>query len=238
MSATGGTAAPAGSVSASLIRGGVEYPVSAINPYPVEVAGLDTIRRWSTRQPGLPAVVNKFRQDNYFRLINGAKRVLMARKFGIPTFNGQLWLSVLRANGDVEDYGLVSLRVVTTAGVGFIVDAFQNLVELELMKYHGVGTGVTAEAVGDAALVTESTTALNPDNTRATGSQTEAAANIYRTVGTNTFDASAAITEHGIFSQAAVPGGVLLDRSVFSAINVATGDSIQTTYDFTVTAGS
>ena len=50
-----------------------------------------------------------------------------------------------------------------------------------------------------------------------------------------TFDATAAIVEHGIFSQAATGGGTLLDRSVFSAINVASGDSIQFTYDLTLT---
>jgi hypothetical protein len=127
--------------------------------------------------------------------------------------------------------------VVTNNGVGYIVDAFQNLVELENMKYHGVGTGGTAEAAGDSALVTESTTALNPDSTRGTGTTTESASNAYQTVGTVTFDGSAAITEHGIFSQAATGGGVLLDRSLFSAINVVSGDSIQFTYTLTFTAG-
>lgn len=135
--------------------------------------------------------------------------------------------------------GLASLRVVTTAGVGFIVDAFQNSVELEIMRYHALGTGTNAEAAGDTALQTELTTQYNPDNTRATGSLTEGASpNIYRTVGTNTFDASAAITEQGILSQAAIGGGVLLDRSVFSAYNVTNGDSLQSTYDHTQTAGS
>jgi hypothetical protein len=135
------------------------------------------------------------------------------------------------------DLGVVSRKVVTDTGVAFIVDAFQNLVELENMKYHGVGTGSTAEAASQTALVTESTTALNPDSTRATGTTTEASAAVYRTVGTVTFDATAAITEHGIFSQAATGGGVMLDRSVFSAVNVASGDSIQATYDLTFTSG-
>ncbi|MGE3176768.1 MAG: hypothetical protein AB7O32_04825, partial [Vicinamibacterales bacterium] len=95
-----------------------------------------------------------------------------------------------------------------------------------------------AEAVGDTALVTESTTILNPDSTRATGTLAEgASANIFRSVGTVTFDGSGAITEHGLFSQAATGGGVLFDRSVFAAINVASGDSIQFTYDATLTAG-
>lgn len=148
-----------------------------------------------------------------------------------------LALSVIRRNGHREDLGVVSRKVVTDAGVAFIVDAFQNLTEIENFKYHGLGTGTTAEAAAQTALVTESTTALNPDSTRATGSTTENAANVYRTVGTLTFDAAAAITEHGIFSQAAVPGGVLLDRSVFAAVNVASGDSIQSTYDLTLTSG-
>lgn len=135
------------------------------------------------------------------------------------------------------DYGVLSYKVVTTAGVGFIVDAFQNLVELENMNFHGCGTGATAEAVGDVALVTESTTILNPDSTRATGTRSEPAANQLRTTGTPSFDGSGAITEHGLFSQAATGGGVLFDRSVFAAINVASGDGIQFEYTVTFTAG-
>lgn len=136
------------------------------------------------------------------------------------------------------DYGEVAHHVVTTAGVNYLVDAWQNIVELENLKYHGVGTGTNAEAVGDTALQTESTTILNPDNTRATGTTTEgASANIFRTVGTPTFDGAGAITEHGIFSTAATGTGVLWDRSVFAAINVASGDSIQFTMDLTCTAG-
>jgi hypothetical protein len=136
-----------------------------------------------------------------------------------------------------EDFGLVSCQVITNNGVAHIVDAFQNTVELEVMNYHGIGTGNTAEAAGDSALVTESTTALNPDNTRATGTQSEPATNQYRSVGTLTADASIAAVEHGLFSQSATGGGVLFDRSVFSVINLASGDSIQTTYTVTFSAG-
>ena len=160
-----------------------------------------------------------------------------------------LWLQqLLRANasvveltgafgGHAVDYGRISTRKVTTTGVGFFVDAWQNLLEMEIMKYHGVGTGAVAESSGDTALGTESTTILNPDSTRATGSLTEgASANIFRTVGTVTFDGSGAITEHGILSTAATGGGVLWDRSVFSAINVVSADTIQFTYDLTASA--
>mgnify|MGYP001582151592 FL=1 len=137
------------------------------------------------------------------------------------------------------DLGVISLRGVTTAGVNFIVDAFQGTVEPEILRYHGVGTGVVAEAAGDTALGTESTLILNPDSTRATGTLAEgASANIFRTVGTVTFDGAGAITEHGVFSQAATGGGTLLDRSVFSAINVVSADSIAFTFELTLTAGS
>jgi hypothetical protein len=111
----------------------------------------------------------------------------------------RLYASVIRANGTIEHFGLVSTKKVTTAGVNYLVDAWQNSVELESMKYHGVGTGTNAESNGDTALQTESTTALNPDSTRATGSTTEGgSANVFRSVGTVTFDGSAAITERHI----------------------------------------
>lgn len=137
------------------------------------------------------------------------------------------------------DYGVVSTRVVTDAGVGFIVDAFQNLTELENMKYHGYGTGGTAEAANQTALVTELTTQYVSDSTRPTGTTTENAANIYETVATLSPDSGGtiAITEHGIFS--ASSAGTMLDRSLFTAINLVAGsDSLQTTYRLTLTSGS
>jgi len=142
--------------------------------------------------------------------------------------------------GDILDYGLLSTRLVTNNGVAFIVDAFQNLVELENLHFHGYGTGTNAEAAGDSALQTELTTQYATDNVRPTGTTTESAANIYRTVATLSPDSGGtiAVTEHGIFSQAATGGGTLLDRSVFSAVNLVAGsDSLQTTYDLTLTAG-
>lgn len=155
----------------------------------------------------------------------------------VPGFNmpmhGRLHAKVVRG-GEVWDYGHVGVHLIVTAGKTFIRDAWANSVELENMKYHGVGTGTTAAAAGDTALQTESTTALNPDSTRATGSLTNNGAAVFRTVGTATFDASAAITEWGLLSQAATGGGTLFDRQVFSAINVVSGDSIAFTYDLTI----
>jgi len=151
---------------------------------------------------------------------------------------GRLYISVIRANGRIEHLGLVSTQVITDAGVAFLVDDWDSdAQDITTLHFHGCGTGTNAEAVGDTALQTESTTALNPDSTRATGTESQPAANQLRTVGTLTFDATAAVTEHGIFSQAATGGGTLWDRSVFSAINVGSGDSIQFTYTCTVSSG-
>ena len=163
---------------------------------------------------------------------------LFSRITHIVTLTSQLSIRIRRASGEWIDYGVVGYRCVTTTGVNFLVDAWQNSVELEIMKYHGCGTGVGEELAANTALGTECTSALNPDNTRATGSLAEGASNnIFSTVGTLTFDAGAAVTEHGILSQAATGGGVLWDRTLFSAVNVISGDSIQFTYQCTCTAG-
>lgn len=139
----------------------------------------------------------------------------------------------------VDDYGLLSRKVLTNNGVALIVDALDNTLTDATIKYHGVGTGTTAEAAGDSALVTELTTQYNPDNTRATGTFSQPSANVSQSVATNAFDASATLAEHGVFSQAATGGGTLLDRSVYSGstVGVVSGDSFQTTYQLTITAG-
>lgn len=153
---------------------------------------------------------------------------------------GHLWLSHLSVDGEMTDLGLVSCRVVTDAGVQYIVDAFQNLTELENMKFHGLGTGSTAEAATQTALVTELTTQYSTSNTRPTGTLGEKSGDskTYETTATITVSASVAATEHAIFSQAATGGGVMLDRSVFAAVNLASGESLQATYQLTFPSGS
>lgn len=143
---------------------------------------------------------------------------------------GRLYITKFGADGSVKDYGLVSTKVVTTAGVNALANGFKGTFVISDFKFHASGTGIVAEAIGDTALGTEGAT-------RATGSQIAGAtANVYRTVGTIAYTTTLAITEHGILSAAAV--GTLLDRSVFAAINVQNGDSIQFTYDLTLPAGS
>lgn len=219
MAANVGSLAPAGELSVKVIRKGDKKQRAPLS--------------WKLR--------NTLRWGFIKGFIAKYAIVPLANAWGVMCAIGELSILVKRADGTEIDYGVVSYRVVTNAGVAYIVDDFDaatGSADVTNFKYHGIGTTNTAEAAGDTALAAESTTALNPDSTRATGTGSQPSANIYQSVGTLTADASIAVVEHGIFTQAATGGGTLLDRSVFSTINLASGDSIQTTYAITFTAGS
>jgi hypothetical protein len=133
-------------------------------------------------------------------------------------------------NGMKTDYGVLSHRVVTDAFVAFVVDQLQTETSVfGDFKFHDSGVGSTAEAAANTTMET------TDGESRATGTQTESAANAYRSVGTISYTTSKAIVEHGLFND--VSAGTLMDRSVFTAINVVNGDSIQFTYTLTFTSG-
>lgn len=163
----------------------------------------------------------------------------LARRLGLCVLYGELRGRVTHGDGSVTDYGLLGRRVVTTAGVKWLASAFANTVEPETMKYHGFGTGTTAEANSDTALVTELTTEYATDNTRPTGTQSaDGTTNTYVTVGTLSPDSTVTVTEHGLFNQAANSGGTLLDRTKFTGIALTGGaDSLAATYTLTLPAG-
>tara|TARA_R110000822_G_scaffold68587_1_gene166871 strand:- start:5588 stop:6139 length:552 start_codon:yes stop_codon:yes gene_type:complete len=143
----------------------------------------------------------------------------------------RLVAKVIRADGNIQDLGILSTKVVTTAFVNLVVDQLQSSTgEIANFTWHGMGTGSTAEAIGNTALVTAV-------ESRVSGTQGEGASvNIYRTVATITATSARAIVEHGLFNAATV--GTLMDRSVFTVINLSTNDAIQFTYELTVPAGS
>ena len=191
---------------------------------------------WTTDDP----IVREYRARNLPNLFRDVPAIAFGIIVGSRKNYGVLRLKLL-TNGILRDLGVVSHQLVTTAGVNKIVSVL-NTVDATTginFKYHGLGTGATAPAIGDTALQTELTTQYTSDNTRATGSQTVGgSSNIYRSVGTNTVDATVAVTEMGLLSQAAVAGGTLLDRFTFTAVNMVSGDSLQTTVDITFPAGS
>lgn len=165
---------------------------------------------------------------------------LVLRWTGIPILYGVLMLRKIQADGQILDYGVASLRKVTTAAVNYIATRLVDAnTSIGAFDFHGFGTGVAAESNADTALGTELTTQYATDNVRPTGTPTNSSANVYQSVATLSPDTGGtiAITEHGIFTQAATGGGTLLDRSVFASISLVAGsDSLQATYQLTLAA--
>lgn len=154
----------------------------------------------------------------------------VAKYFGLLTAIGKLEAILIKADGTKVNYGVLSRRVVTTAFVNFVTDQLQTETSVfGDFKFHDSGVGTTAENASDTGIET------TDGESRATGTQTESASNAYRSVGTISYTTTKAITEHGLFNDASA--GTLMDRSVFSAVNVVNGDSIQFTYTLTLTAG-
>jgi hypothetical protein len=210
--------------------------------YRAPAPGLRGFLSHALPRPSQPLEVNVWRLKmlprTFSQFLRVAAAVFIGRVFGVATLYGRCSHRVVRGDGTVLEYGIAGYRVVTTAFVNYLVDALQADQVFEDFKYHGWGTGSTAEAVGDTGLVTELTTQYAVDNTRVTGTQAEAAANIYRTVATLDPDADVNLREHGVF-RAATGATTLMDRTVFASINLvgADGDTLQTTYELTATAG-
>lgn len=184
---------------------------------------------------GLRWKLNNYLHWTFFKSFIGMSLIRsMATRFGLMTAYGKLEAVLIQSDGTRVNYGLLSYRVITNAGVEFLVDDWDNDAQnITNMNFHDSGTGVVAEAVTDVDLGTPAGPA-----TRATGTKSQPAANQLRTVGTISYTSALAITEHGIFADATRGApDTLWDRSVFAAINVANGDSIQFTYTCTVSSG-
>lgn len=225
----GGEARPSGGVGLTLLRGGKARR-------DLTVADICRLALPASVEPEARA----WKLANFKHLQRRAKKVILSKLLHLPTLYGALELVWIDGRtGERTNLGLASLAVITTAGVNFLAADFAGgASDSNLFKFHGFGTGGTAEAIGDTALVTEVTTQYNPDSTRPTGSQSSST-NTYTTVATFTPDSGGtiAVTEHGIFS--ASSAGTLWDRSLFSVVNVnaATGDSLQSTYVATFSSG-
>jgi len=100
------------------------------------------------------------------------------------------------------------------------------------------GVGTTAADVTDSDHESEAsggTPAYARDNGTPTRVMTTVANDTLQVVGTNTFGASLAITEAGLFD--AITAGVLFARSVFSAVNVTAGGEIEWTWKIALVSG-
>ena len=125
--------------------------------------------------------------------------------------------------------GLVWLATVfTTAGAAIINNRIIQAGTAP--KNIGWGIGATAAAITDTALQTESAPTSGGGRTVGTESRTTVTYtnDNYTVTGTVTSGSSLAITEGGLFD--AVSAGNMLLHSVFSAVNVVSGDSIAFTF--------
>ena len=167
---------------------------------------------------------------------------LFSRATGVPVLTSQLRM-FYTYHGVTKDLGVVGRRVITTAGVNWLVDCLQGTYEPEIMKYHACGTGTTAESSTDTALVTECTEGGIIDATLCTGGtyrpagslEEGSSGNIFHTDAVIGFDGAGDITEHGVFTAASV--GTLWDRTVFTAYTVADDGTLTFNYEMTLTAG-
>lgn len=150
-------------------------------------------------------------------------------------FRAKLALYGLRIPGLTGYYttDLAIANLVTTAGKAGVASRINGAGSEAVFDYIAIGTGTTAAAAGDTALETEISTG---GGSRAQGTAsrvtTDTSNDTARLVRTFNFTSSFAVTESGVLNAAST--GTLLCRQVFSAINVANGDSLQITWDIDV----
>lgn len=94
-------------------------------------------------------------------------------------------------------------------------------------RYIGLGTDDTAADAADTDLGTQSGDKQTATVTTATVTETDDAAQF---VATQAFTGTVAVTEAGLFNNSTAATGDMLARQVFSALNVVSGDSIETTW--------
>lgn len=122
------------------------------------------------------------------------------------------------------------MAVFTNSGRKWIIDKMVGNVAT-VQQYIGWGTGTTAEAATQTALVTEDS-AGSPAYARATGTVTTQTTTVtgdtQKVVGTIISNGTKTIAEMGLFD--ATTAGVMLCRAVFTGIPVVLNDSIQGTF--------
>lgn len=180
-----------------------------------------------------PAEARAFYEEHVLGAVHrfGAHVVAGTRRgfgglFEKVSFAGTLLMELFGPDGELIDAG-VATNLVVNAGKDFVIDRIQSLTgSPALMDYMAIGTGTTAPAAGNTTLETET-------GTRVQGTLSQPASTTDRLVSTFAAgNGTAAITEAGRLN--ASSSGTLLCRSTFSAINKGANDSLQVTYDLTV----
>lgn len=115
-------------------------------------------------------------------------------------------------------------NLVVTTGKAYVASRIKDA-SATAMSHMGIGTGTTAAAAGDTALVSEAARTALTSTTVSTNT----------VVYVDTFGAgtgTGAITEAGVFN--ASSSGTMLCRTVFSVVNKGADDSMTITWTITV----
>lgn len=138
---------------------------------------------------------------------------------------GKVRIELFDENGNKKEERY-NPNLVVTAGKNYLATWLTAATQSDyFMRYIALGTGTNPAAIGDTVLQIESAT-------RVAGVLTSSL-NVWQNVasfgpGVNT----GAITEAGLFS--ASTSGTLFARQVFSVINKAAGDTLQITWQITL----
>lgn len=155
---------------------------------------------------------------------------------GLPFVVGEWRTKTITPEGLVIDHGVVCRKLLTNVALGKFADALHNnSFDLSMFKYGAIGTGTTAPAAGDTTLVTESTTALLVDNTRALATSTKPTTTSVLKTALVRVDADVTVSEFGIFDQAATGGGNLIDRGTQTGTLISAGGGFQVELTVTFT---
>ena len=122
-------------------------------------------------------------------------------------------------------------NLITNAGFAALASRLNGAGSEAAFTFIGIGTGTTAANVSDTALESEITTG-GGSRAAATASRvtTDVTNDTAQLVLTFNFTASFSVTETGVLNAAS--SGTLLNRQVFTAVAVTSGDSLQITHKF------
>ena len=138
---------------------------------------------------------------------------------------GHINFKLFDANGNLKAERDIK-NVVVTVGKVFMASWLAAATQADyFMKFVGLGTGVTAASASDTTLETPLPTRATA-TVSSTGSVWQSVSNFGAGVNTG------AVTESGIFS--ASSGGTMLARQVFATINKGASDTLQVTWQITI----
>jgi len=144
---------------------------------------------------------------------------------GNVKLTGHINFRLFDANGVLKDERDIK-NVVVTVGKAYMATWLATATQSDyFMKYVGLGTGTSAASASDTALQTELST-REVGTLSATSNVWESVSNFAAGINTGS------ITEAGIFS--ASSGGTMLARQVFTAIPKGASDSLQVTWQITL----